>query len=345
MPKIILPNEETQLWSGIAKDDELASIFQTMNIDLENVKGKIVLAEKLTEVTDNTALANLSAAIFDFIRTDADNTDRWWAGVQAGRLFKSTNTDPEGTWAQDAISGTPTDAQDDLEVFQDKLYVPVADNIDEMDNGTWTANWYSGLTGASALVSTVPHPLKKFLNLLLIGDGQFLNTVDDSEVVVDPRLTLPPEYEIQWIQTDGELAYLGSKHNLKGDGRVYTWNGTDVAETDYFSVDDFNTLAGVVDARGLLVIVNARGQILEFNGSGFDEIQAFPWAYEVGNDNISNVAWIQRNGMIPTENGILFLVLGDTSYERAPGGIWYLDFLTGNLYQKYSLGQFGTKDH
>ena len=115
-----LPNPQTKQWTGIRKGEFFGDLFLTKNVDLERNTGKVVLGEALSSVFDSDNDGDLTTPV-SFVRTAADGTDRWWA--LGGKLFKTTNTDPEVGWTQDAIGSSPTAPLYDMLEFIDDLWV------------------------------------------------------------------------------------------------------------------------------------------------------------------------------------------------------------------------------
>src|SRR3990167_3511206 len=150
MTRIKIPSNKK--YSGIHPGEFFGNIWHAKNIDLERVPGSILPSETLSSVFDSTDDTDLSLPIA-FIRTAADGTDRWW--VMGGKLFKTTNTNPETGWTQDAIASSPTAPVDDMIEFVDALLVSTDTNIDRLST-TWTNDWWSSLTGASVMTSS-PH--------------------------------------------------------------------------------------------------------------------------------------------------------------------------------------------
>src|SRR3989344_2431374 len=148
---IKLPQKDN-IWRGQYSNDQLGDFIQSFNIDLESRPGHIKPSERLRNVFTSSDDADLGLP-FSFIRSSADSTDRYWAAC-GSVLFKSTDTDPEGAWAQDAIASTPTSVDSDsnfLEYNGDLFIANSNTNIHKLSAGTWTASWWTGVAGGSAL--------------------------------------------------------------------------------------------------------------------------------------------------------------------------------------------------
>lgn len=324
-------------WRGIFPGEKRGDIISAYNIDLQRNVGSVHIAEKLQEIfnsTDDAQLGNPTG----FIKSDADNTNRFW--VLAGAvLFKSDADDPENGWAQDAISGTPTDARDRMVEFAGDMYVPTTTDMDRLSGGTWTNPFWSAQGGASALTSGVYHGLWiSPVADLLIPDGRFVNSWDGSSAT-DPKLTLPSQFEITGGITEGDFAVIITKTTDSTEARVFHWNGTDSVVSAEYPVGTRN-IVSVASYRGVPYIVTLEGQIRAWNGSGYEPVQELP-TYALS-ETVSNVFMGPLEGKL----GISCNASGSTSVfgQTAKGfdGLWLFDPETLDLYPRYSLNSKST---
>lgn len=356
MPTLIFPKQikgEIEYWRGISKGSGDKDLYMGFNIDVDKIPGVVMVSDKMYKrfSADDDAQFGFIEAI---IRTDVLGTagiatsDRWW--VMAGGRWFSTSTNPGGditnladsgiTFAENAETSFPTDAQDDAVIFNGALISPSATDLDRYVGTTWTNPWYSTLTGASALTNN-PHPLDVFINKLLIGDGRFLNTVDDSSVVQDPAITLPANFQINKIVHNANFAFIGANNTTGQNAVVFAWDGIAPLYESYFELRDRTVLAGTV-VGGVPIFANGKGQIELFNGNGFDVVGELPTARERGRHTNLPAEWIHRNGMIPFEDGVLIGVTGEPTFHRFPSGLWYLNLKTGNFYPRFAFTESGT---
>ena len=364
MPAIILPTLNTKSMKKPDRGDVFGMLWATKNLDLTRKPGTIHLASRMGVVFDNDDDGDLDTPVA-FIRTNADQTDRWWALTQAsgisrtdGLLFKTTGTSATSGWAQDTNPGsgdiTPIDAVDNMVIFgeasgYDKLIVARDTDLAKMSNGVWDASWWDTTLAQTALSNTHTHHIYVFLNTLLVPDGNVVHTVDDSDVVVTDRITFPDEYDIRWIHDDGVYVYFGTEHIRGGEGLIFYWDGTSETYNGYYKTGSYLTFAGVTDNRGILHTINANGRLLAFNGSGLDEVARFPFEQKFGNwgvyDTLGNIkinAGIRPNGMGILDDKIVMSVKATISDwqtpENFPAGIWEYDKEVG-LYMKYAFNK------
>ena len=117
MPRLTIPDRKTEIWSGLFPGEDFGSFYFVKAMDLERYKGKVALADSYSHVVHSGqgGFSSLTTPVA-FVRSSADNTDRWWAN--AGILFKTSGTNPESGWAADAIASTPTAPLYDLLDFK-----------------------------------------------------------------------------------------------------------------------------------------------------------------------------------------------------------------------------------
>lgn len=114
------------------------------------------------------------------------------------------------------------------------------------------------------------HPMFEYANFLLVGNGNYLMTIDDSEVIDTERLTFPENEAVRSIEVIGDLAVISTWVNdditSSDRGRVYLWDGVSATYIQYIS------LSGQVNAMvndggaNLKVIAGDDGQIRFYNG-------------------------------------------------------------------------------
>ena len=335
MPRLSIPDTKTRTFNGIFQGEDFGEIWSAKSIDLERNKGKVGLADSYSDLFDSSegGFSNLITPIA-FVRSSADNTDRWW--LNGGRLFKTTNTNPETGWAEDAIASTPTAPLYDLIDFAGNLIVPISTDLSRLVAGTWTGAWWTSLTGASAL-QALPHRFAILAGALLFTDGRFINDYDGT-IARDPALTLPVGFQANWIVTFGSLAFIGGAVT-SGEAYIYTWDRVQGSYIARYPIGDTEALCGFV--ADSVYIVTKKGEIKRFNGSGFEQVQQFP-SVEVG----SQINSIHPNGVSVVENIVKMLVdFGSVANDRTLSGIWHFDLTTKNLYNAGSVRNTTARDY
>lgn len=112
------------------------------------------------------------------------------------------------------------------------------------------------------------HTMKVYQNLLCIGNGQFLSTIDDSEVVTREALTFPKGERVRCIETIGDYLAVSTWKGTLTDGksRIYFWDGTAPTFNAFVDID------GVVNSMKnngenmLFIIHGTQGHISIYTG-------------------------------------------------------------------------------
>lgn len=344
---------QNKQWTQPNQGDYLGSLWATWNVDLERRQGRINVSPRFNDIFNNTDSASLGIPVA-FIRTAADGTDRHWA-IGGTKLFKTTNTTPTSGWAIDAISGTPTtvEANSDMVEFEGALIVSLATDIARLST-TWDASWWDTTLAQAALTTGIPHPLNVgFNNLLLIGDGNVMHTVDRNSNVSVNRLRFKPEYEISWIRSSSDRYWIGCRHKRGGIGRIFVWDGSSENFNQEYEVKSARPLSCVIK-NDLPFTMNDVGQLLGFNGNSFQEVARLPFFNERllqrGKTDFLNMLWgssnppVHRNGMALINDQVHILMEtnmggGDNTPLSASSGIWCFNPDVG-LYHRFSISQW-----
>lgn len=367
---IRIPDKKSPRWTGPYLGNYEGLLWRTFNIDLERNPGHISLSMNFRSKSDTSTMANLKV-VDAYQRTDADGTDRWWGLNRSGRLFKSDTNNPlalfSATWAEDAITGTPTDAVDmtvhendtDSSAGNNRLFVTRAADIctlnDTADN-TWDTSWWVTRNSQTALQSSVPHPIEYFpyQRISIVGDGNLIHTIDKNEVIAYARLTLPTYLQVWAIFTTPFRAWILCGGLNGHNGAIVEWDGYTQSPNYIHDAQASHALSGV-NYSGIPIIINSRGLIMEYNGSSFQPMIrngqkiCFP-SYEESSNGFAFPSFTQGNmpvaprGMTVTEDGLIHIAIQGPFFgsQRHLAGIWCLNPEVGRLYSKYSYTLVGT---
>ena len=355
--KIELPGERNQ-WIQTNKGELSGNIWASWNLDLTSSPGKIRVSPQTTIVSESSE-ASKSTLVYPtaIVRTSADTNDRYWVLCNKA-VYRMTGTDD---FILDSNTGSPTTVLDyrysDMIDWQGVLYVSGSTDIASFSVTTWTGNWWSDTIGGAALTGSTPHPICiGFNNLMLIGNGNYVATVDTSDSYNATRLTFPTEYEVTWIISSNSEYYIGCRNKKGRQGKVFVWDGYSENFNADYKMGSPNVFAGIIKDE-ICYIVNGNGQLMAFNGGGFTEVARFPitgnpirqWQDAVSDlyGTINPPINLHKNGIALINNNIHIFInasLGEDSLHRSflqnmLSGIWEYTPETG-LYHKYSI----TKD-
>lgn len=368
MKTISIPSKADKKFARADRGELFGNIWMTKNIDLDAEEGKIRLSEQVNLDYSDADDADFEVPV-KFLISDADGTRRWWALCQrdasstsTGVMFKGQGgTQANGGWIQDAIASSPTSCIDDMEVFgresgDERLIVARSTTLAALINQAWVSSWWVSTLSGPSLTSGKPHQLHKFLNLLLVPDGNLLHTVDDSLVVSSSRITLPANFEIRWIEDDGRFVYLGTKDLNGGEGYVFPWNGTSSTYEEPIPVHDKLSWCGKAKNK-IMHVMNGKGQFMRNNGNAFEVISELPVAnspYRWESNSLNVEKEMHPNGIDIIDGKFHMLLMAGMadSYSNGSesrimgnmrGGIWVHDDKEG-LNLKYTLPSQTTND-
>jgi len=371
MPEIDLTPQKR--WTGPYQGEYEGTLFRTFNVDLENSPGNITLSRSFSSVADTTISGDTNLGVIDaFIRTNAGNLDRWWALSRSGRLFRTDSdsaTLPTTNWGQDSLDSTPTDAKDftvherdsDSYAGEDQLFVTRDSTIAVLNDtaaNNWNGNWWvttKGHASDSALRTGVPHPIEYFplVRTSLVGDANFIHTIDKSDCSTPRRLTLPPYYQVESIFTTAYRAWILCSGKFGRNGAIVEWDGSATTYNRVYDAQSIYPLAGV-NYNDIPIVINNRGMVLELDANGLSQMVrngqkiAFPFYGEFGNafPVATTQLPIAPRGMTVSEDGLIYVNAKQPGFNsnRQMGGIWCLNPFTGSFYSKHSLSNGGDTD-
>lgn len=375
MSSIEIPQNTVRRWSGPYLGNYYGSLWKTFNVDLENSPGHLTLSRSFSKLAD-TATANMTnlQVIDNFTRTNADGTDRYWGLSRAGRLCKTDSDQPtnlpSATWAEDALGSTPTDAKDmaihendsDSAAGENTLLVTRDSDISILNdtaNNAWNNSWWVTVKSQTGLKTGNPHPIEYFplARITLIGDGNWIHTVDKSKNVTYQRLILPPYLQIWAIFTTPLRAWILCAGQQGRNGAIVEWDGSSATYNKIHDAQASNALCGV-NYNGVPIVVNLRGLIMEYDGNGFGPMMrdgqkiCFPFYEDLGNSFVipsipGGTAPIAPRGMTVSDDGLIYINIQEPflANARQTAGVWCLNPISGRLYSKYALGYGGTTDY
>lgn len=327
-------------WKGLLPGKFLGDIYQANNIDLEIQPGKVALPLRpiiLIDSSDITMGLPLHA-----LRTDADTTDRWWVLTDGG-MIKVPSTSPFGAYVADALSNSPATPLDmvvhEKNNGNDRLLVTRAQDVAILNrsgaNNAWTASWWQGTLGQSALTNNVPHPIEKFQRLVALGDDYQIHTIDKDDNVTYGRLQANQRLSVRCIYVSTNRFWFYFTNKFGGKGMIAEWDSFSDKFNGEYELEGI-PLAGFVYKNTPFVILDS-GVIMQFNGNGFEYFTEFPLYMERLRFNSEA---IKTHGIVVDGDYVHMNVsmgLNNTSY-RMRSGVWVLNIKTGNIYPRWSLG-------
>lgn len=348
MSKLTIPDPITKKINQPNLGENFGQLWASWGLDLLSSPGRFKIADYMIKKTDSADDADLGWPTA-FVRSEADGTDRWWALCHTV-LFKTAGTDPTAAFTQDAIASTPTGLNhfySDLVDFNGALIVSRSGDLDKLSGGVWTASWWQGTLGQTALTSSIYIPLHVgFEGRLLIGDGRYVHAVTKDNNVKYKAVILKPEFRVVKIVSTTTSYFIFARNLKSGTAKAFEWDGYSENFNREYDLEATRPFSAVVKDNIPYCVVNT-GHLKKFNGGGFDVVGQFPIAnYPSLNwkDDFSDPRPMHPNGMTVKDEEILMLISGATNgvitqlLPNMPSGVWAWNERNG-LYHKHALSQ------
>lgn len=322
----------TGTWKVAHGKDYLADIVNTRNMDFDR-PGYAMLGKKavvLQTETDDSDFGTVLAIV-----PISTGTATTYHVVTSENLF---TWDATISGLSEVTGGSPPTfgLDSDAVAYLGLLTASGGTTVRSYLAGTWT----SRATGRTA---TNPHPLCVFedRNTLCQADG---NTVyqttagtwsDDST----NRLIIPSEYIITGMRSRRNLLFIATRSISGAPARLFIWNGSG-PKAQYAYDAGCSWIYSLAEFASSIVILTSTGQLLRFNGGGFDELANFPvyytpysWESDSSLGNVSGKA--ANRGMIAHGGVLLINIDGSLNVgqldtvspylSEQPSGLWCFD--------------------
>lgn len=333
--------QQDKKFSITNRSDVSGNIWYTKNIDFSE-EGYIKLSPRTVQVVSDSS----SDSVFDTDFNLVSSIGRY--GTGGGYYLASTEEPFKVTLSQTAISvtedtdtGSPSLTADSRgKWYQNAWHVSTDTAV--LSKSIATTNWTSRIT---SLTSGVAHPIEIFRNknTIVVGNGNVVKQYNSSYANTTD-LTIPTDYEITDIcYSNNKLGVITTlSSGAEGQNQeafFFVWDGgTTSANTGIPTGSE--AIIAIAPYKSSWVILSKTGQLLYFNGGGFDELAVFPffskdriWDGGVRGDVMitdSDLIYINVNGFVSVQ-GIKQEIL----LQNSPGGVWCYDPKVG-LYHKYS---------
>lgn len=350
---IILPNRTTKQVKQTNRSKVLGDLWASFNIDLHSNLGVIKVSPRLQLNTGSVANQGLSVAFKSF------DVNTWT--IAGTRVFKSSARNLITAFTEDASAGAITDYDpnySDMEMFNLLLFASSTTKImSKVSDGSGTGAWISRY---SLSTSDCVHNMcnfSKFNRLYFIDVYNQIKSMDTTYTTAtsgDYFINLPYElggtpYVIDADSTDiwiGTTKLQTGNINTMDGASILRWDGISNQITQEYKVKAKGVLALCKDDRNIMHAITSDGQLLQFTGSGFEEIGRLPLnrdylinALPDGNGKYD--AFIHPNGLKFTRNGTFIALInnlvgdsGSTIKENMPSGIWEFHKDTGFVHRQ-----------
>ncbi len=242
-----------------------------VGLDVRNDSGLLKVAPK--PVKDSGSSITKLTTAFDFNPSTLD-----LYGYAEDTIYKRQYSNGAYTTAR-ALTGDSPNGQG-LAHFNGKLFFAKDTNLGHFDYAaTWTENFQTNLTSARW------HPMCRIKNLLLVGHGRYVASVDDLLAYTQKRLTLPPDYYVRSIFRIGSsvaiLATYGANVTDSDEGMLFLWNGISETYNGFIPLNG-NPHAGIAQNNRMVVIVGSEPRVEESLGGEFQDYEESSKIPDVG---------------------------------------------------------------
>lgn len=355
MSTFSIPNNQGQV-RQIPNSSVRGELFETFGIDLTSDVGKIKASKKLLKVKDGVDNINFNDVVafatynsFYYVATDASGPSSLY------RCPVTSDVTVEANWAKLSINGT-IQSYSDMTVYGGLLLTSTSTDIVAYNGTISDEDWWTTVASGTALTSARPHILhthKGGQETLFITDGvkvRYYNGTAAGSIV-----TLGADMIATCIVSGTDSVWVGTYTSSGGNAYVYeiyvgeVLDSTPVARRA-IEVDG-RAILSIQTINGLPHIVTEKGNLQAFNGSSFETVASFPFAFTgetlegvrsgaIEYNNLSRP--IHPKGM-KAHNNSLYINVNTEMYgedktpDRTPSGVWEYNRTTGNLNHRYSF--------
>jgi len=327
--------------------DSYKDTVESFNLDLTGNYGAIRTTRmKLSDDETSLKLEKLTNVAAGF----AYYNSKYWA-IGAGYVFEGGSAlSDDFDW--ESNSNAPQDelssAYSDIELFNGSMYVSADTSVFKLSTTTWSEPVTTQLTASR------PHLLKAFgtgdNSRLYITDEYYkVHSISTADAIsatgsFTMDLKLGNEWVISMLEAGQNSLWIGLVNIENGKGLVFEWDGVTENIYDRRIELEAGVIAGVV-FENIPMIVDARGRIMEYNGSGFVEKDRFflkDQFHLYNTYSARNDRFIHVNGICTTDYGTILIAMQneqDDSYgneDTVPSGVY--EYLPGvGLTHRYSI--------
>lgn len=331
-------------WSQPNTSDKFGSVWYTKNITFDE-RGYLKLSPRAVKVMDDVEDND-----FGFpVAIGRHATGQFQVATASDANFSADIAVNQNTFTQDTGTNEPTlTADSDGIWFSGLWHVSTATAVLSKAAPTSSANYTSRITG---LTSGVQHQMTVFSsrNSICVSNGNVIKQYNASYANTTD-LTIPSDYEIVGMAyNNSRLAIITRLTNDGSDGqdqecRFFLWDGaTTAANLDAGTGSD--AIVGIIAYKSSFLILTREGELLYWNGGGFERLDAFPFFFDEtiygdvsSNNALGNVPMVVDGDRVYFSIGIELNVFGikqERRTENTPSGIWCYDPNVG-LYHRYS---------
>lgn len=246
--------------------------------------------------------------------------------IYAGDEIYEQSAHSAGALTSQHTVGSGSPAGQAMAYFNGNLYYRGGTQLGKYDYATWTDNYQTGLA------SYTGYHCVMFVhkNLLLIANGRYLASVDDSGTYAAQKLALPVGMYIIGGFVHGKYAVIlafESDSNLGGNkGYAFLWNGVDASYQDYFPIQGIPTAGASMNGEMYIFVtsIGKRFELRKYTGSYGQVVatirdtetdQDFP-VHQGGVDVVGDIIYFCPRGILSPASSSNQVMAGIYTYGR-----------------------------
>lgn len=329
-------------WTQSNTSDKFGSIAYSKCINLDE-DGYLKLSPRIVNFYDETA--TYGSSNFDIPVAFGRYTAGSMRIATIDEPFNLSVDETGKTIAEDTGSDNPNLTTSSHGVwFKGAFHETTSNNVRSNTAGTWTTDLITNLSSTS-----VRHAMAVFKNKnsLAISDGNLVKLYDSSYALTI-TLTLPSDFEVMGLAYNnnklGIITRLGNDSaGQNSDSYFFVWDGATTSANAGYSIGTGSAFA-ITPYKSSFAFVTSAGQLLYFNGGGFEELEHFPF-YSNEQRLGDFLSVISYGDNMVVDGDVIYINVGftfdsinkrqETYVQNNPSGIWCYDPSVG-LYHKYA---------
>lgn len=359
---INIPSRTTKKINQNNRSKILGDIWSSFNLDLQSNLGVIKVSPRLQVNTAGVSNQGLSVAFQTF-----NSKIYTLAGT---RIFNTASIDLTAAFTEDVSTGAVTNYSSDtgdLKTFNVVLCSTSQTKVKSFNGSAWTDR--------ATITTGLPHKLLWFIkynHLYYLDNNGKIKSLDSAwteyttsgTYAID--LTNGFEFGFPYtLDADSNDIWVGMSNIVPSNSGndfsgsyILRWDGFSAQITTAYKIKARGVLALCKDDRNIMHAIDTNGALLQFTGSGFEEIGRLPLNRELlinANSGVYN-SFVHPNGVCFTRNGTFIVnvnnLVGDNAgsiKENMASGIWEFSKDTGFVHrQSFSyniLGNTTVTDH
>jgi hypothetical protein len=332
-------------WTQPNDSSKFGSILYSKNINLDE-NGFLKLSPRSVNIFDSSgSVSNVSSTNFNIPVAFGRYSNGSYRLATIDEPFNIDISIISKTIAEDSSSSNPNLTTNSHGCWwQNRFYESTSTTVSYNSVGTWTADVITGLS------SSYRHCLCVFKNRnsITVSNGNVLKQYNTSHASTTD-LTIPSDFEIIGTAYNNNrmaiITRLGSDSSgQNSDSYFFIWDGSTSEADTGVSIGAYSAVC-VFPYKSSFVVINSLGQLLYWNGGGFDELAHFPfYLQDSRNGDLLNYLSYGDN-IIVDGDLILINISFDLStigkklqedYMHNPSGIWCYDPEIDSLYHRSS---------